>query len=230
VLLLGLATLLTALLAYGNFVAYRAVRAPVVVAVNVVLGAGLVAGARGLGISWHALGLEPAGLPTGLWWGAALSAVVVVGGALVYVTPLRRSLADIRAVRMVPREMAFHYLVRIPFGTALIEEVVFRGVLLAVLSLTYPGSTAILASSVAFGLWHVGASLDFLRANRPDAGTRTKVVAALTGVVVTTAGGIAFAVLRIAAESLLAPVLAHAAFNVVGLTLARSGSRGPVVP
>jgi membrane protease YdiL (CAAX protease family) len=47
----------------------------------------------------------------------------------------------------------------------------------------------------------------------------------VSGVALTTAGGILFATLRIAAESLLAPILAHAAFNVAGLSLARSEPR-----
>jgi membrane protease YdiL (CAAX protease family) len=46
-------------------------------------------------------------------------------------------------------------------------------------------------------------------------------------VALTFVGGIGFAALRVASESLLAPVLAHAAINVVGFTLARPE---PAVP
>ena len=226
-----MAALLVALLLYGNVVAYRAVRAPVVVAVNLVLGAGLVVAARAAGVSWQALGLHPGAAPRGLLWGAAMAAVVAGGGALVALTPVRRAFADLRTVRMVPRELAFHYVVRIPFGTALFEEVVFRGVLLALLARETTALVAVVASSIAFGLWHIGASLDFLRANRPDAGRRARVAAALAGIGVTFGGGLAFAALRLAAGSLAAPVLVHAVVNTVGLTLARaSGARGPREP
>jgi membrane protease YdiL (CAAX protease family) len=227
VVFVGLAVLLLGLLLYGNLVAYRAVRAPVVVAVNLVLGGALVAGARALGISWHALGLDPSRLGSGLAWGLGTAVAVALGGALVLATPLRRFFADIRAVDMAPRTLRFHYLVRIPFGTALFEEVVFRGILLALLARGGLELAAILASSAAFGLWHIGASLDLLRANRPDAGADAKALAVATGVVLTSFGGIGFAVLRLASESLLAPVLAHAAINVVGFTLSRPE---PAVP
>jgi uncharacterized protein len=227
VVFVGLLVLIVGLLVYGNLVAYRAVRAPVVVAVNLVLGAALVAGARALGISWHALGLAPSGVGSGLAWGLGAVVGTVLVGAAIMATPLRRAFADIRAVDMAPRTLAFHYLVRIPFGTALFEEVVFRGVLLALLAGRGLEVAAILGSSAAFGLWHIGASLDLLRANRPDAGAAGRAFAVATGVALTVVGGIGFAVLRVASESLLAPVLAHVAINVVGFTLARPE---PAVP
>jgi membrane protease YdiL (CAAX protease family) len=215
----ALLLLIVGLLVYGNLVAYRAVRAPVVVAVNLVLGIVLVGGARAVGISWHALGLDPSGLGSGAVWGLGAAAVVLLGGAVVMATPLRGSLADVRAVDMAPRTLAFHYLVRIPFGTALFEEVVFRGFLLALWAVE--GPAAIFVSSAAFGLWHIGATLDLLRANRPHAGGETKVLVICIGMGVTFVGGMGFALLRVASESLLAPVMAHATINVVGFTLAR---------
>jgi membrane protease YdiL (CAAX protease family) len=214
-----------ALLVYGNVLAFRAVRAPVVVAVNLAVAVGLVVLARAAGVSWHALGLDAEGLPSGLLWGGVAALVVSLAAGIILATPLRRFFRDVRAVDMGPPTMAFHYLVRIPFGTALFEEVAFRGVLLALLAQEGLEIGAILWSSVAFGLWHVGASLDFLRANTPGADAGAKALAIVTGVALTAAGGILFAVLRIAAESLLAPILAHAAFNVAGLSLARSEPR-----
>jgi membrane protease YdiL (CAAX protease family) len=213
------------LVTYGNVLAFRAVRAPVVVAVNLAVAAGLVVLARVVGISWGALGADAEGLPSGLLWGGVAALVVSLAAGIIQATPLRKAFRDLRAVDMRPPTMAFHYLVRIPFGTALFEEVVFRGVLLALLAREGFDLGAILWSSVAFGLWHVGASLDFLRANSPEADAGAKALAIVSGVALTTAGGILFAALRIAAESLLAPILAHAALNVAGLSLARSEPR-----
>jgi membrane protease YdiL (CAAX protease family) len=229
VVFVALLVLVVGLLVYGNLVAYRAVRAPVVVAVNLVLGGALVAAARALGLSWHALGLGPSELGSGVAWGLGTAVAAALGGAVIAATPLRRLFADLRAVDMAPRTLRFHYLVRIPFGTALFEEVVFRGILVALLAGGGPELPAILASSAAFGLWHIGASLDLLRANRPDAGAGAgaKALAVATGVALTFLGGIGFAVLRLASESLAGPVLAHAAINVVGFTLARPE---PAVP
>ena len=213
------------LLAYGNLLAFRAVRAPIVVALNLALAAGLVLMARSAGASWHALGLDPRGVGSGLIQGAIVAGVVLASGFLVLLTPLRRPFRDLRAVEMRPSQLAFHYLLRIPFGTALAEEVFFRGVLLTLAAAEGWGLGALVWSSAAFGLWHVGATLDFLRANRPSADGPEKALAVLAGVAFTTVGGILFAVLRITAESLLAPILAHAAVNTVGFTLARSEPR-----
>jgi membrane protease YdiL (CAAX protease family) len=215
-----------ALVLYGNLVAFRAPRSRSVVAMNLAIAASLVAIARITGISWHALGLDAEGVVPGLLWGGILALVVVLVGAVILLTPLRRAFRDVRAVEMRPS--AFQYLVRIPFGTALPEEAMFRGVLLAALAGQGLELGAVLGSSVAFGLWHVGASLDFLRANQPRADVGTKVLAASAGVLLTTVAGAAFAVLRVAAESLLAPILVHAAINAVSLAVARAeGPRGP---
>jgi membrane protease YdiL (CAAX protease family) len=214
--------LVLGLLAYGNLVAYLAVRAPALVAVNLALATGLLALGRGFGLSWHALGLDASGLPSGLLWGGIVALVIGLAGAVIRLTPLRRAFRDLRTVDLRPPAPAFHYLIRIPLGTSLFEEILFRGFLLALLARAGFDLGAVIWSSVLFGLWHVGASLDFLRANRPRAGTADKVLAIVAGVAFTTVGGIGFAVLRVAAESLVAPILAHAAINVTGFALARA--------
>jgi membrane protease YdiL (CAAX protease family) len=221
----ALVVLAVAVVTYGNVLAFRAVRTPVVVGVNLAVAAGLVVLARAKGVSWHALGLDAEALSSGLLWGGVTALAISLAAGIIQATPLRKAFRDLRTVDMRPPTMAFHYLVRIPFGTALFEEVVFRGVLLALLARQGFDLGAVLLSSAAFGLWHVGASLDFLRANNPGADAGAKALAIVSGVALTTAGGILFATLRIAAESLLAPILAHAAFNVAGLSLARSEPR-----
>jgi uncharacterized protein len=214
--------LVAMLLAYGNLIGYLAVRAPAIIAVNLVLAAGLLALARAIGISWHALGLDAAGLASGFLWGGVVALVIFLGGTVIRLTPLRRAFRDVRTVELRPPGPAFHYLVRIPLGTSLFEEIVFRGFLLALLASGGFEVGAIIWSSVLFGLWHVGASLDFLRANQPQADVVDKVLAVVSGVALTTVGGIGLAVLRVAAESLVAPILAHAAINVTGFWLARA--------
>ena len=49
----------------------------------------------------------------------------------------------------------FNPLVRIPFGTVLLEETLFRGVLLALALRRWSVATAVIVTSAIFGLWHV---------------------------------------------------------------------------
>jgi uncharacterized protein len=105
----------------------------------------------------------------------------------------------------------FETLVRIPLETALAEEVIFRGVLLALGLRSRSRGWAIVTSSVLFGLWHVVPRLGAPARDaygRPDA-SATAAVFATTAI-----AGAGFAWLRLRAGSVLAPVLAHAALNM----------------
>jgi membrane protease YdiL (CAAX protease family) len=110
-------------------------------------------------------------------------------------------------------DLAYVTLVRIPLGTAVFEEFAFRGVLLALLARRWSIRTAVVASSVLFGLWHIRPTLSAVGINDPTAGGMT-VAAAVTGAVVATAAaGALFCALRLRADSLLAPIVVHAVVN-----------------
>ena len=57
------------------------------------------------------------------------------------------------------RRAAYDVAIRIPLGTALPEELIFRGALFAVLSRSRDRLTAALISSMLFGFWHLGPGL-----------------------------------------------------------------------
>jgi membrane protease YdiL (CAAX protease family) len=100
------------------------------------------------------------------------------------------------------REAAFETLVRVPFETALAEELIFRGALLGIaLDLRSP-ARAIAFSSLAFGLWHVPPTRQSF-----DPSTGAIIIA-------TTAAGVGFALLRLRAKSVAAPIVVHAALNM----------------
>jgi hypothetical protein len=113
--------------------------------------------------------------------------------------------------------------VRIPIGTALVEEIVFRGVLLG--SLLHAGTAqAVIASSIAFGLWHLAPTSILVRTNRLNAA----VVPA--GIALTAVAGAFLGWLRIETGSLAAPFLVHALVNSLAagaalLALARARAR-----
>lgn len=125
-------------------------------------------------------------------------------------------IADRRIEGLRGPSLAFYVLVRIPIGTALVEETVFRGVLLAAWR---DGGTsdlvAAICASIAFGLWHIQPTIVGLRMNDPSA-SRYKVRAAVIGaVLLTTIAGLGLTWLRVWSGGLFAPIVLHAGVNSV---------------
>lgn len=212
-----------ALVAYNTLANLAVTREWVYLARNLAAGTALVVVAHTAGLTWRDLGLDPEALDAGLRWGRLVVLGAAVGaataGALApHVGAIERALADQRA-DLPPGRLVYHVLVRIPVGTAAFEEVAFRGVLLAVYTEAIGGAWAVVASSVTFGLWHIGpARLTAHLNDRTDPRVVRREIA--VAVLVTTVGGVAFALLRLGSDSLLAPVLAHASINAFGLLVA----------
>jgi len=170
-------------------------------------GAVLAIGVLGFGLSTHELGFRWAGAGTGALIGFAIAAPLY---ALLFHPRGRSMLADGRLAGLSPRGALFYVFVRIPLGTALPEEIAFRGVLFA--SARSSGQVAaVVVSSIAFGLWHITPTLNLVRANRASSSSVGLLVAG--GVVVTAAAGLGFAWLRIVTGSLAAPLALHATVN-----------------
>ena len=172
-------------------------------------------------------GLTPAdlGFGRGRWLpgrtGYRLAGTVGAGWLLVAVVPAARPLlGDKRITSLDGRAAAYQALIRIPAGTALWEEIAFRGVLQAALRRVMPSGAAIAVTSSVFGAWHIRPTLQGLRANGL-AGTRGRAVAGVTaGVAGTIAGGVVFSWLRERSGSLTAPILLHIATNSGGMVAA----------
>ncbi|MDQ4130272.1 MAG: CPBP family intramembrane metalloprotease [Actinomycetota bacterium] len=212
------------LVAYNTVVNLRPLPRWTYLPLNLAVAAIFVGAARLQGETWQELGLGLSGLAAGIGWGLGASVVVAAGmvGArwLTGVVPgLRALLRDRRAADLPPRRLAYDTLVRIPLGTAVCEEVLFRGVLLAAMLGVASLAQAVVASSALFGLWHIGPTLRALREN-DAAARRTPVVVA--AVVITALGGVGFALLRVVSGSLAAPVLVHWAINASGLLAAHT--------
>jgi CAAX protease family protein len=183
----------------------------------------LVALARRDGCSWTALGLGRESLGPGLRWAGALVAAVLLGYLVaVALPPTRQAFADTRATSLSGAALLWHLLVRIPLGTALLEEVAFRGVVYAMVERWRGVRAAVVGSSLLFGLWHVLPSLGLRRANAAVAdvlgsGPAGAVVAAVAA---TTLAGVVFCELRRRSGGLLAPFALHWALNALGLLVA----------
>lgn len=179
-----------------------------IVAVTALEAAELDAAALGLG--------RPSGVTVAL-------SVVLVGLAVVGVAAVRawarRSgrvaalLDDRRVAGLDTAEVVERATLRIPVGTAAFEELAFRGALLAVLMQVVSTPAAIVGSSLAFGLWHVAPTWQYLRMN--DVRQRLGPIA--LAVVGTGLGGAALCGLRLATGGLLVPWVAHGALNVGAL-------------
>ena len=112
--------------------------------------------------------------------------------------------------------MLYQVLLRIPIGTALFEELAFRGVLFGMLARRGSIRGAAVGSSLLFGLWHVAPTLAALDTNAAgDLGKGSFTMAAVVtgGVAATALAGMGFVWLRLRGGSLVTPVVVHAAFN-----------------
>ncbi|RTL65714.1 MAG: CPBP family intramembrane metalloprotease [Pseudonocardiaceae bacterium] len=181
----------------------------------------LVVLARWCGVTWADLGLSRATLRRGL----GIGAVALAGVAVLYLIGLavpatREAFHDSRAAGTLGAVL-FAALVRIPLGTALLEETAFRGVLPALVGGSWWRGT--LVSSGLFGLWHVLPSIGMASANAAVAssvgGWGTVATSALA-VLATFAAGVLLCVWRRWGGHLVTPFLAHIATNSLGVLIA----------
>ena len=202
------------------------------VGIHLATAAGAVGAALALGVTPTELGLHPERSRHGLRRGAGVSTAITLGVAAAALHPTTRPLfVDDRVMDVSRREVAARSLLHIPFGTAVYEELVFRGVILGLaLRRTTPLRAALVTSGL-FGLWHVLPALADQGAN-PATRDRPRVAHVAGTVVSTAAAGMAFAWERLRTNSVLAPMLTHATINAVTYAMAaavaaRSRPDGP---
>lgn len=217
-------------LAVSNVVANRVLGDAGYVPWNTTLAAGLVALARRAGCRPADLGLSADELPHGLAVGAAASAAVVTANGVVWRSRHgSTAFDDRRATELSTSAAWFQALVRIPLGTALVEEVAFRGVLPALLGAPdRPRWFPAAVSSLLFGLWHVLPSLHLAGANQGAGRLAGRVGPAgipIAAVAATTAAGAVLHGLRQHGRHLASPVLVHLAANLSGFVGARLADR-----
>jgi uncharacterized protein len=164
------------------------------------------------------LGLAPADLGRGLRHGTVAVAAVALALALAAAVPTTRELfADRRVDQHSVAALWYVTLVRIPLGTVVLEETLFRGTLLGLGLLRWSRGTAVAFSSVLFGLWHVLPARGLPGFNPVVASLSRGSVRHLLAISLAVAGtalaGALFCWLRLRARSLLAPVMVHLATN-----------------
>lgn len=234
---LGPAFLAAACIVYNNILnSWRPFHGPLYIPLNLVFAATTAL----IAISVVDTGIEEIGLrgdtaDLGL---GALGALVLTAPIFALATSRHAvRIADQRVADLRGSELAYQVLLRIPFGTALTEEVIFRGVLFAAWRAAGLSTiAAAITAALVFGLWHIAPTINLMRANAPQA-TPQAVAATVTGAVVfTTAAGMALTWLRLVSGGLLAPVVLHAGTNSLGTIAAVIAARrsgrvgGPKVP
>lgn len=185
------------------------------------------------GVAWWArldateLGLHSDHHPSGARWGfGALALVTTVVAAFGIVTSrlgTSEGALDDPRLKGPLSGLLYETLVNTPFGTVVLEEFAFRGVLLALLLRLLSARRAVLVSSALFGCWHIIPTLTTAAGNGAlDAllGLPGGLLLVVIGnVLVTGLAGVVFCVLRIRSGSLLAPALAHLATNDASLVV-----------
>ncbi len=187
--------------------------------------ASLIAIARISGLSWEDLGLARDTWLAGVYWSAAVFGAVALFYAIAASLPLtRKGFSDKRAAEQGWTSVLYESTIRIPFGTALLEETAFRSVLLAVVADGWGWTWGVVVSSIVFGFWHVLPAFEFHENNETAAGMlgdgwRAQATSVVLTVLGTCAAGVGFCVLRGLSGSLLPPIVLHAALNGIGLAV-----------
>jgi hypothetical protein len=121
-----------ALLAYNGAVSFLPAYPVLYVPLNVTAAVLVLFAGRRAGLTFGEVGLRRSTVGRGVAWGAAFAGVVVLGIAVAAAVPgLRFMLDDARVAGIGIGLLAYRTLLRIPFGTVLLEELAFRGVLFA---------------------------------------------------------------------------------------------------
>lgn len=230
----GLEASIAAAMLAANVVSNTVVPDPLYVPFNAASAAAALYLARRGGVTESDLAIRPDRFGQGaLVGGAAVGAIMAVVATGVAFRASRSFFIDERVVEARPTRLFYEAFIRIPFGTALHEELLFRGVAFGALVRRTSPLTAAAVSSALFGLWHIIPTLQTLPLNPAGAyfATRRARAGAVTGGVLGTGlAGFVFVWLRLRSNSIVAPILAHIGTNSIAYLTAAAVARNRPVP
>ena len=212
---------LTAALVLAGFALTRGPRGdddPLRVLANVGLAAGVLVFAIASRFSRGELGLAPSRAQRGVGIGALAAlglgvpaAVGVLLAPLVFGEPLHYEPLEGRSAE----GLAVHVLIWFPLQTAIPEEIVFRGVVLAAWQRVTSSGRAQLVTAGAYALWHLAVVYDSVSSSGVAEGPVLFGLLYLAAIAAIGVAGLLFGVMRSLTGSLAAPIMAH--WVVVGL-------------
>ena len=211
-----------AVLAVANVMSNRILPSAAYVPWNVAIAAVVVLLGRQL-VSTRTMGFTE--WRRGLAWGLTILVLTVVVLLVAVWMPAFNDLYHDKRVEDSLPVMIYQAGIRIPLGTALLEETAFRAVLPAVFAVRWGVRRGCIAASACFGLWHVLPALHLNSVNPTansvfgdgSAGITAAVVFAVVG---TMAAGLFWCWIRYRSRSILSTILAHVATNSVGYVIA----------
>ncbi|MBI4305653.1 MAG: CPBP family intramembrane metalloprotease [Chloroflexi bacterium] len=188
------------------------------VPLNLALAVLLIGWARWRGMGWDELGFGRAQVPRGLVVGSGIGLLLGLPVFLAALVPDSiQSGADFLGNGYDgTTPLVYRAVVRIPLGTALFEEVAFRGVLFGVWRAATNLRSATIANAVFFGLWHVTPTWELMSGAEQLGSPLLLALAVLGGVVVSGVGGLFLVWLRRRTAGLVAPVMTHWFINSLG--------------
>ena len=215
--------LVVAMLVVANIASNRLLPDWAYLPFNVVVVAALVVVARSCGLTAEELGWQR--WRRGAAFGATLAFLTLVVLLIGLAVPAMNELYEDDRVDGAVGLWLYHALVRIPFGTVLLEEMAFRSVVPAAAAVHLGVRRGALVASVLFGLWHVLPALGLGDVNPVfedvfGTGAWGTIVAVLFAVVGTTIVGLWWCWIRYWSGSVLATMIAHVASNSFGYTIA----------
>lgn len=210
------------MLTVANVLSNRVLPAWAYVPWSLAVAAALLAIARPV-VSFEEMGLTE--WRRGAAWGGVLFVLTTGVLLLGLLMPAFNDMYHDRRVSGGVATWVYQAVVRIPLGTAVLEETAFRAVLPALFAVRWGVLRGCLAASLCFGFWHVLPSLGLTTVN--PAATRIfgtgagGVAAAVVFAVVGTAiAGLWWCWVRYRARSVLATMIAHVGSNSVAYTIA----------
>jgi uncharacterized protein len=183
---------------------------------NLVVSGLLVGVGRASGLGWEEMGLHPGDVRRGLRIGGRASAAVAAAALVALGHPRTRALLrDERATVATGGAIWRRALLRFPVGTALFEEVAFRGVLPALFRQTHHPVSAEALTGAVFAAWHLIPTGRALAGNplRLELPRARPILVIVGGSVAAGAATLPLGWARRAGGSLLAPWLIHSSFN-----------------
>lgn len=186
---------------------------------NLLVAATTVGASLLFGITVSDLGLSTNTIISGILYGLAFSIPIII--AVIFIatrTPFNKHFSHAPKKQFSRSKFIYEVGFRIPFGTALSEEVIFRGALMALLSQNYSFTVAAILSSLIFGLWHIFPTLHTNKSNDPlinymDDQRKRSIIAVVAAVVATSILGFVLTIINNQSQSLVSSWIIHSSIN-----------------
>ena len=176
---------------------------------------------RYLNLSWADIGVSRRGLGKSFLWGAAFTAAVII--PLVLALKLRPiiglKIGPPRLDGITPATIWSRVFFRIPLGTVLFEETLFRGIFFGYLKRGRTSVQVILISSLFFAFWHIVPTYEVVSYNFQIGSTMLGVIYWVIGMTGAFIAGLGFAFIRKRTDNLAGCLLAHYLVNSLALII-----------